>query len=85
MVHWIHAPILGGINIGSSPKPGVTFMPTEGDTNPDEIINKSGETKLRGAALNGPDQNDAVDRPASDPDNSLYLDGEENTLYEDAW
>jgi hypothetical protein len=58
-------------------------MPTEGDTNPDEILDKSGETKLRGAALNGPDQKGALYRPASDPDNSLYLDGEENTLYED--
>jgi hypothetical protein len=58
-------------------------MPTEGDTNADDIVDESGETKPRGAVLKGPDQKDAVDHASSDPDNSVYLNDEQDTLYDD--
>jgi hypothetical protein len=58
-------------------------MPTESDTRPDEIVDESQETKLRGAALKGAGQKDSMDQAPSNPDTSVYLDGEEDTLYED--
>jgi hypothetical protein len=50
-------------------------------------IDRSGESKLRGRALDGSEQKKAVDHTASDQsrntDSTLRLDGEEDTLYED--
>ena len=50
-------------------------------------IDKSGESTLRGRALDGSEQKKAVDHTAFDKtrntDSTLRLDGEEDTLYED--
>jgi hypothetical protein len=58
-------------------------MPAQENTRPEEIVDRSQEGKLRGAGLRGSDQKDAVDHASSDPDTSLHLDGEEDTLYSD--
>jgi len=58
-------------------------MATEDKTRPAELIDKTGETKLRGARLKGSDQKDAVDHARTDPDAAVHLDGEEDTLYDD--
>jgi len=48
---------------------------------------KSPRPRLRGAALDGAEQNVAVDHAdyekSRDPDTELHLDGEDNTLYSD--
>jgi hypothetical protein len=48
---------------------------------------KSGESRLRGRALEGSEQRQAVDHTAYDKtrntDSTLRLDGEEDTLYDD--
>jgi hypothetical protein len=50
-------------------------------------IDRSGESTLRGRALDGSEQKKAVDHTAfektQDTDATLRLDGEEDTLYED--
>jgi hypothetical protein len=50
-------------------------------------LDRSGESTLRGRALDGSEQKKAVDHTASDKsrdtDSTLRLDGEEDTLYED--
>jgi hypothetical protein len=50
-------------------------------------IDRSGESTLRGRALDGAEQKKAVDHTASDKtrntDSTLRLDDEEDTLYED--
>ena len=50
-------------------------------------IDKSGESTLRGRALDGSEQKKAVDHTAfgitRNTDSTLRLDGEEDTLYED--
>ncbi|HEY0801077.1 MAG TPA: hypothetical protein VGD54_09545 [Steroidobacteraceae bacterium] len=57
-------------------------MPTDANTR-SEILDKSVETTLRGAALKGSGQGQAVSPTPADPDLSVILDGEENTLYSD--
>jgi hypothetical protein len=56
----------------------------DGGTIPDD---KSGESRLRGRALEGSEQRRAVDHTAydktRDTDSTLRLDGEEDTLYDD--
>jgi hypothetical protein len=48
---------------------------------------ESGESRLRGPGLEGSDQRKAADHKAYDktrnPDSTLRLDGEEDTLYDD--
>jgi hypothetical protein len=50
-------------------------------------LDRSGESTLRGRALDGSEQKKAVDHTTSDKsrntDSTLRLDGEEDTLYED--
>lgn len=58
-------------------------MATEDKTRPADFADKTGETKLRGAKLKGPEQKDAVDHEPTDPDVSVRLDGEDDTLYGD--
>jgi hypothetical protein len=58
-------------------------MATVDDTGADDVLDKSWERKLRGAALKGSDQKDAVDYAPRDPDTTLHLGGEEDTLYDD--
>jgi hypothetical protein len=57
---------------------------TDGDGIP---IDKTGESSLRGAALDGSERNKSVAHTAADKarntDATLRLDGEEDTLYED--
>ena len=57
---------------------------TDGDNVP---FDKSGESALRGAALDGPEQKKSVAHTAFEksvnPDATLHLDGEEDTLYDD--
>ena len=55
---------------------------------PDEpTSDTSGELKLRGAALNGPESKEAPDHSeyerGRDPDTELHLDEESDTLYND--
>jgi hypothetical protein len=61
---------------------GIETLPTDEPT--PEI---TGEAKLRGNALNGSEQTDAVDHAAyasqRNPDTELRLDGESDTLYAD--
>jgi hypothetical protein len=56
----------------------------DADTNPND---RSGESTLRGRALDGSEQKKAVDHTAFEKnrntDSKLRLDGEEDTLYED--
>jgi len=51
------------------------------------IPDKSGESRLRGRALEGSEQRQAVDHTAYDKtrntDSTLRVDGEEDTLYDD--
>jgi hypothetical protein len=61
-----------------------------GDIKTDEdkvSLDKSGESTLRGAALDGAGQKKSVAHTAYEesrnPDATLHLDGEEDTLYED--
>ncbi len=58
-------------------------MATEDKTRPEDLIDKGGDTKLRGATLKGQDQKNAVDHARTDPDAAVHLDGEEDTLYDD--
>jgi hypothetical protein len=58
-------------------------MATEEKTRQEELGDKTGETRLRGAKLKGSDQKDAVDHVRTDPDAAVHLDGEEDTLYDD--
>jgi hypothetical protein len=57
---------------------------TEGDNIP---IDKTGESTLRGSALDGAEQKKSVAHMAFEktlnPDATLHLDGEEDTLYDD--
>jgi hypothetical protein len=57
---------------------------TEGNNVP---IDKSGESTLRGSALDGSEQKKSVAHTefekSRNPDATLHLDGEEDTLYED--
>jgi hypothetical protein len=57
---------------------------TDGDNVP---IDKSGESTLRGSSLDGSEQKKSVAHTefekARNPDATLHLDGEEDTLYED--
>lgn len=57
---------------------------TDGDNIP---IDKTGESTLRGAALEGSEQKKSVAHTAFEktrnPDATLHLDGEEDTLYDD--
>ena len=58
------------------------------ETNRDNIpIDESGESTLRGSALDGPEQKKSVAHTAfektTNPDATLHLDGEEDTLYDD--
>lgn len=57
---------------------------TDGDNSP---IDKTGESTLRGAALEGSEQKKSVAHTAFEktrnPDATLHLDGEEDTLYDD--
>jgi hypothetical protein len=50
-------------------------------------VDQSGESKLRGPALDGSEQKNAVDHTAFEKarntDTTVRLDGEEDTLYED--
>jgi hypothetical protein len=50
-------------------------------------VDQSGESKLRGRALDGSEQKSAVDHAAFEKarntDTTVRLDGEEDTLYED--
>jgi hypothetical protein len=57
-------------------------------TDEDKVpIDKSGESTLRGAALDGAGQKKSVAHTAYEenrnPDATLHLDGEEDTLYDD--
>jgi hypothetical protein len=56
-------------------------------TDDGDAVRTSGESKLRGRALDGSEQRDAVDHVDSEmkrkTDATLRLDGEEDTLYED--
>ena len=57
---------------------------TDGDNIP---IDKTGESALRGAALEGSEQKKSAAHTAFEktrnPDATLHLDGEEDTLYDD--
>jgi hypothetical protein len=57
---------------------------TDGDNIP---IDKTGDSTLRGAALEGSEQKKSVAHTAFEktrnPDATLHLDGEEDTLYDD--
>lgn len=58
------------------------------ETNRDNVpIDQSGESALRGAALDGPEQKKSVAHTdfekTQNPDTTLHLDGEEDTLYDD--
>jgi hypothetical protein len=57
---------------------------TSGDNIP---IDKTGESTLRGSALDGAEQKKSVAHTAFEktlnPDATLHLDGEEDTLYDD--
>jgi hypothetical protein len=57
---------------------------TDGDNTP---IDKTGESTLRGAALDGSEQKKSVAHAAFEknrnPDATLHLDDEEDTLYDD--
>jgi hypothetical protein len=57
---------------------------TDGDNTP---IDKTGESTLRGSALDGSEQKKSVAHAAFEktrnPDATLHLDGEEDTLYDD--
>jgi hypothetical protein len=54
---------------------------------PPAAADRSGETKLRGEALDGAEQKKAVDHKANEktrnPDTVLRVDNEEDTLYDD--
>ena len=57
------------------------------DRPPTPSLDKTGEKKLRGKPLAGPDQKAAADHvtyeKTRDPDAVLHLDGETDTLYSD--
>jgi hypothetical protein len=58
------------------------------ETDDDNVpVDKSGESTLRGSALDGSEQRKSVDHSAfaktRNTDTTLRLDGEEDTLYED--
>jgi hypothetical protein len=63
---------------------GVRFM---GDIKTDAVSDTSGETTIRGSALNGSEQKKSVAHTefekTRNPDATLHLDGEEDTLYDD--
>jgi hypothetical protein len=83
---------MGGITFNLATKPSddqgaheMGDIKTEdADTNPND---RSGESTLRGRALDGSEQKKAVDHTAFEKkrntDSTLRLDGEEDTLYED--
>lgn len=60
-------------------------MGTESET--DNIPDQTGESTLRGAALDGSEQKKSVAHAAFEktrnPDATLHLDGEEDSLYDD--
>jgi hypothetical protein len=60
---------------------------TKADGDNDVPVDKSGESTLRGSALDGSEQEKSVAHAAFDKtrntDSTLRLDGEEDTLYED--
>ena len=67
---------------------GNETFPHEDPTIPDDPTSDgAGERKLRGAALNGSEQNAAADHSeyerGRNPDTELHLDGEVDTLYGD--
>jgi hypothetical protein len=61
---------------------------TDADKERQDAPDESGESKLRGDALAGPEQKRAVDHTTSkerrNPDAELRVDNEEDTLYNDA-
>jgi hypothetical protein len=57
------------------------------DDNPPDATDESGESRLRGRALGGSEQKQAVDHTKYEkernPDRVVRVDGEEDTLYND--